>query len=467
MTLYIRDILGHKETADRVYMQMAAQGRGTEYTVYRGVRWLVIHREYARAEKILKPFLKTSSPRLWRLMATILLKQHRFEEATQLYSHFIQNNPNTLWGRMFLGDLFYFFLGKPTEGVALWEEVLGMEEEVSKSTIDPARYAYKRLTKYYLERGDKEKALQLYQKFYSLTPSNFYETDFLNFVRLLIEFGKEDEAREVALVGLNVSPKYHQLRALYTTLWGLPPVCREHKWEEYTKLKYPEVQKLPIKTKLITEADEIEEVVAQVTAGRLRKGDIVAVASSVVSISEGMFYMADGIKAGPIAWILASFVERRSLFKSLREHHGEPFRLLAPLANPLAMQALIEEVGTYTVLKAAVYGALGRLTGKRGQFYAHATPQAALIDDMPASMAPYDYYIIMGPSDSDKLAKRIAKRIGVDVVIVDANDLTGAWVVGASSEDIDKKLVEDVLMDNPSGNQDQQRPVVIIRNLHT
>ena len=131
------------------------------------------------------------------------------------------------------------------------------------------------------------------------------------------------------------------------------------------------------------------------------------------------------------------------------------------------MQALIEEVGTYTVLKAAIYGAWGRLTGKRGQFYAHATPQAALIDDMPASMAPYDYYIIMGPSDSDKVAKRIADKIGADVVIVDANDLTGAWVVGASSEQIDRKLVEDVLMDNPSGNQDQQRPIIIIRNLHT
>jgi hypothetical protein len=193
----------------------------------------------------------------------------------------------------------------------------------------------------------------------------------------------------------------------------------------------------------------------------------VAIASSVVSISEGMFYMADGIKAGPIAWLLASFVERKSLFQTLKEHHGEPFQLLAPLANPLAMQALIEEVGTYTVLKAAIYGAWGRLTGKRGQFYAHATPQAALIDDMPASMAPYDYYIIMGPSDSDKVAKRIADKIGADVVIVDANDLTGAWVVGASSEQIDRKLVEDVLMDNPSGNQDQQRPIIIIRNLHT
>lgn len=467
MLLNIRDVLGEKEKADQIYLQMASKGKGTEYTVYRGVRLLVINRQYQEAERILKPFLKIGSPRLWRLMATILLKQQKPDEAANLYSQFIQNNPNTLWGRMFLGDLFYFFLGKPSEGVKLWEEVLGMEEEVSKSTIDPARYAYKRLTKYYLEKGDKEKALQLYEGFYKLTPSNFYETDFLNLVKLLIEFGREEEAKNVALTGLKVSPKYHQLRALYTTLWGIPPIRKEHKWEEYTKLKYPDVEKLPIKTKLITEADEIEEIVLQATSGRLKQGDIVAIASSVVSISEGMFYMADGIKAGPIAWLLASFVERKSLFQTLKEHHGEPFQLLAPLANPLAMQALIEEVGTYTVLKAAIYGAWGRLTGKRGQFYAHATPQAALIDDMPASMAPYDYYIIMGPSDSDKVAKRIADKIGADVVIVDANDLTGAWVVGASSEQIDRKLVEDVLMDNPSGNQDQQRPIIIIRNLHT
>jgi hypothetical protein len=34
-----------------------------------------------------------------------------------------------------------------------------------------------------------------------------------------------------------------------------------------------------------------------------------------------------------------------------------------------------------------------------------------------------------------------------------------------SSSGVNKKLLEEVLSDNPAGNEDQQTPIVIVRNL--
>jgi hypothetical protein len=47
---------------------------------------------------------------------------------------------------------------------------------------------------------------------------------------------------------------------------------------------------------------------------------------------------------------------------------------------------------------------------------------------------------------------------------VDANHLSGAWVVGASPG-VDEQWVTAALMDNPAGNEDEQTPVVILRPL--
>ena len=48
--------------------------------------------------------------------------------------------------------------------------------------------------------------------------------------------------------------------------------------------------------------------------------------------------------------------------------------------------------------------------------------------------------------------------------MVDANHLSGAWVVGAS-EGVDRDWLTRVLADNPAGNEDEGTPVVLVRPL--
>ncbi len=85
-----------------------------------------------------------------------------------------------------------------------------------------------------------------------------------------------------------------------------------------------------------------------------------------------------------------------------------------------------------------------------------------MIDDMPASMAPYDYFVIPGPYNSSKLAERIKQQTGFEAAIIDANDMGIAWAVGAS-KGVNAKELEQFMADNPAGNEDDQTPIIIVR----
>ncbi len=95
-------------------------------------------------------------------------------------------------------------------------------------------------------------------------------------------------------------------------------------------------------------------------------------------------------------------------------------------------------------------------------FYRLAGEQAALIDDMPGAIAPFDYSIILGPKDSNQTSLEIKKITGCDAAIVDANDLQIAWVVGCSDRSL-QSPIEKAMEDNPAGNGDQQTPIILLR----
>jgi hypothetical protein len=77
-------------------------------------------------------------------------------------------------------------------------------------------------------------------------------------------------------------------------------------------------------------------------------------------------------------------------------------------------------------------------------------------------MPPHDHHVVFGPRAPAELAGELATELGCGVAIVDANPLSGAWVVGASAG-VDAAWVEAALSDNPAGNEDERTPVVILR----
>jgi len=128
------------------------------------------------------------------------------------------------------------------------------------------------------------------------------------------------------------------------------------------------------------------------------------------------------------------------------------------------LQCAIDEVGHFRIILAAAVSCFSKLFGRKGDFYRVAGMQAALIDAANTSpVPPYNRCVIKGPKDPQAVAKRIKRETGYEAAIMDINDIGGSWVIGSSSG-VDKKLMEDIMRDNPQGQGDELTPLCLVRN---
>lgn len=209
------------------------------------------------------------------------------------------------------------------------------------------------------------------------------------------------------------------------------------------------VRRIPVHTGLITERDRIEEVVERTALRLVEPGDILTFAESPVAVMQGRAIPVSRIRPGFWARVLWRFVKKVPYGIGLR--------------SPWSMQCAIEEVGAPRIVRAALAGAWGKLRGRSGDFYRVAGPQAAMIDAAHTSGVKEFYEcVIKGPLDPDGVARRLKELTGCESAIVDANDIFGCKVVGASAG-LDRELVEAALRDNPAGQGDAMTPVILLR----
>jgi hypothetical protein len=204
-----------------------------------------------------------------------------------------------------------------------------------------------------------------------------------------------------------------------------------------------ELQCVP--TPLLTDADDIAEVIDRHTVGFRQPGDIVAVAESVVAITQRRYFRPSEVKPGFWARRLCFFVPSKG---SLSSRHG--------------FQLAMDEVGAFRMVAAFFLGALGKAVGRKGIMYEVAGRAAELIDDITGTMPPFDKYIVAGPAEPEQVVARIQARTGMAAAIVDANDLKRAMVL-AVSPGLDAAAVSRWLLDNPFGNAAEQTPIVVLR----
>ena len=204
---------------------------------------------------------------------------------------------------------------------------------------------------------------------------------------------------------------------------------------------------IPVRTHIVTEKDDIVDVIERYAGSSVGPGDIVSVAESVVAITQGRFRRPEEMTPGFWSRVLCRFMHRDS---SMSSCYG--------------MQVAMDEGGTFRVIYAFVVGAVAKVFGKPGVFYMLAGEQAALIDDVTGTMPPFDKYLVFGPKDPAKVAERIKARLGCHgAAVADVNDLKRAAVLGVTAG-LDPKELSRILIDNPFGNANQQTPIVIIKN---
>lgn len=203
-----------------------------------------------------------------------------------------------------------------------------------------------------------------------------------------------------------------------------------------------------IRTEIITPEHDLVDVVRRYTRDRLRPGDVVAVSTKIVSITQGRLLRPEEVRPGTLARVVSRFIDQEG-----------------SCSSPYSLQAVIERTGRARVALAFVVAGFTRLLlGRRGDFYRIAGYYARVIDDVMGTMPPFDKHIVLPPGDPDGVATRLARALGrnVGVCIVDANDLGKAEIVGASPG-VDRESVLAVMRSNPWGNTDQQSPLAILR----
>jgi hypothetical protein len=215
--------------------------------------------------------------------------------------------------------------------------------------------------------------------------------------------------------------------------------------------------RLPIKTRLIEQGDDLMKLLEEYATPHLKEGDLLFVSEKIVCICQpGRMIKTADVKTSFLARLLSSKV---------RNHVGTPeFRGLGHGTAP-AMQLLIEEAGVPRVLFATAVAAVTRPLGIKGAFYYLVGKQAKSIDcPMSWTLLPYTEYAKKAPLDPNGVAKKIKERFGAETVIVDAN-YRGAFSLGKSTRAISEKFVQEVLHDNPAGQDSEMTPFFIIRKV--
>lgn len=209
----------------------------------------------------------------------------------------------------------------------------------------------------------------------------------------------------------------------------------------------------PIKTKLIKPNDDMVEIVTNAVRDYVMPGDIVIFSEKVTAIAQGRAYHLDSVKVSPLANYLVRYVSKSDIGIGI--------------SSPQTFQLAIEECGKPRILLAAFCAAITKPLGIKGVFYRVAGEKAALIDGAADYLVPpYDRYVTKGPIHADELCRKIRDKLdrNIEICIVDINDY-GGRVVGRSERHINKKLVTEIMKDNPLGQSREMTPIGILREL--
>lgn len=207
-----------------------------------------------------------------------------------------------------------------------------------------------------------------------------------------------------------------------------------------------ELELLPVRTRILTNKDNIVDAIKEYAGGDITDKDIVCAAESVVAITQNRYVRPEELSPCWQARLMNRFVPAAG-----------------SMASIYGMQAAMEKEGRWRMLFWFIAAAFAKLAGKNGVFYAKCR-QASLTDDVTGTMPPFDKCIVYGPADTDEVCEEIVKATGAyGAVIADVNDLKRAAVLG-KSKGLNPKQIAQILIDNPFGNASQKTPIVIIKN---
>lgn len=205
-----------------------------------------------------------------------------------------------------------------------------------------------------------------------------------------------------------------------------------------------------IRTHFVSEKEDYIEIVRQYVSPIYKEGDIVSISEKIIAMCQNRVLNKKDIELSFWAKFLSRFVNVTPAGESV--------------GNPYKMQIAINNAGLLRILFAAACAAIGKLFGIKGVFYKIAGNGVSGIDGFCRDA--FDYYLdkgILNPDKPDEVCNEIKEKLGIDCMIVDANDL-GVEILGKSSSiNYSIEELKGMIKDNPAGQANQQTPMILIR----
>jgi F420-0:gamma-glutamyl ligase len=206
----------------------------------------------------------------------------------------------------------------------------------------------------------------------------------------------------------------------------------------------------PIKTHFVKMGEDYIDLVKNYVTPYYKEGDIISISEKVVALCQGDVMLKSEMKLGWLAKLLSGFAFKNPAGPAMD--------------NVYKMQAAINLAGPVRIFFAAVLSAITKLFGIRGVFYKIAGSGVRNIDGF--CVVAYDYYAdkgILAPSNPDGACQKIKEALGIDCMIVDANDI-GVQILGTNKEiKYDRDTLAKLIKDNPAGQEGEQTPIILIR----
>ncbi len=205
-----------------------------------------------------------------------------------------------------------------------------------------------------------------------------------------------------------------------------------------------------IRTHFVTPREDYLAIIRTYVGALYSAGDILSISEKVIALCQNRVLDINEIRLSFWAKFLSRFVKMTPAGESV--------------GNPYKMQIAIDLAGLPRILLAAACAAITRPLGVKGVFYIVAGHGIAGIDGFCADA--FDWYLTKGvlvPKDPSGVCREIKAVLGMDCMIVDANDL-GVTVLGHSDNiGFSHAELAAMLRDNPAGQGSESTPLVLIR----
>lgn len=183
-----------------------------------------------------------------------------------------------------------------------------------------------------------------------------------------------------------------------------------------------------------------------------QEGDILSSSEKIISLCQERVVYKKNMKLSRLAKFLSRFASHSSAGIGVD--------------SPWKMQFAIDQRGALYVIWAALCAGFGKLLGKRGVFYEMVGQEVAGLDGFyDHCFDVYGEFGIRIPENSSAVCEEIWDKLGIKMMIVDANDLAQELLGKCAALDESETTLMGMIADNPCGNGTQLTPFVLIREV--